>query len=466
MTPYIEDLNRLIEQRTGLSVATRFQTDVQAILQQLSGDDLPGFYDTLRHSTVSAPEWQALVQALTIGETYFLRDADTFRLLRSQVLEPLIRQRRESHRLELNIWSAGCATGEEPYSLAITLLEMLPDLHQWKIQLIGTDLNAAALEHARIGIYRDWAFRHCPPDLQQRYFDAVPGGQLIKADLRAMVQFRHANLLDQPPLPQCDLILCRNVLIYLTREHVAMLESILYNALGPGGWLLLGASEAIHTYRNRWITHVYPGLVAYQKPLQPQRQPAIRRHLPVNGHVPAVPARPPAVDLYRAAVTAVHADQRDQAEQLLAELLGEQPDHAPAHTLLAYIFANRQALPEAHAHLDAALRSDPMWSDAHYLRAELYLESGQQADAEKALRAALYCRRDHPLATFLMGNLYAQAGDYARASRAWAAARDLMRAAPPESQVSDLSDMTAATFDTLIQAQLDSLELQGWKSSD
>jgi chemotaxis protein methyltransferase CheR len=449
----LDQIGALIETRTGLSVATRLRSDLQHILTQLAGDDLASFTYTLQHSPTHAPEWQSVVRALTIGETYFFRDAEVFRLLRSHVLTPLIRQRRESHRLELNIWCAGCATGEEPYSMVITLLETLPDYDQWAVNLIGTDINAAALDQARAGLYRDWAFRHCPPELRSRHFEAAYGGWQIKPHLRGKVTFRQANLLDPPPMPQCDLIFCRNVLIYLTREHVARIEATLHSALTPGGWMLLGPSEALHTHRERWITHVFPGAIFYQKAPQPQLEPITHRHRP-NGSVPAAPAQP---DLYRAAVNAVHAEQPDEAERLLAELLSTQPNLASARTLLAYIFANRQALPEAHAHLDAALRSDSMYGDAHYLRAQLYLETGQTAEAEKSLRAALYCRRDHLLATFLMGSLLAQSGDKQRASRAWAAAHAIVRAMPPEARISDLSDMNAATFGTLIQAQIDSL---------
>lgn len=451
----LDHIGALIETRTGLSVATRLRSDLLHILNQLAGDDLARFSDILQNSPVHAPEWQAVVRALTIGETYFFRDAETFRLLRAQVLLPLIRQRRDARRRELNIWCAGCATGEEPYSILITLLETLPDFDQWTINLTGTDINAAALEQARAGLYRDWAFRHCPPDVRGRHFEEIQIGWRIKPHLRDKVTFRQANLLDPPPMPQCDIVFCRNVLIYITREHVARVEDTLYKTLTPGGWMLLGPSEALHTYRERWITHVFPGAIFYQKAPQPQLKPITHRHRP-NGSVPAVPAQP---DLYRAAVDAVQAERPDEAERLLAELLADRPNQASARTLLAYILANRKALPEAHAHLDAVLRSDSMYGDAHYLRAVLHLEEGKTAEAERALRAALYCRRDHVLATFLMGSLLAKSGDRARASRAWAAARAITRAMPPEARISDLSDMNAATFGTLIQAQIDSLRL-------
>ena len=456
-----DDISALIEQRTGLSVRTRFRSDLHMILEDLAAGDLPGFYHTLRHSHVTDSAWQAVVRALTIGETYFFRDESLFQTLRAPIFDTLLRQRRQQNRCELNIWCAGCATGEEPYSIAILLHELLPDADRWAINLIATDINQHALQHARAGIYRQWAFRHTRPTLRAQYFDSVPDGWQIKPALREKVLFRQANLLDPPPLPQLDVIFCRNVLIYLTREHVAKMETTLFDSLTPNGWLVLGQSEAIHTQRERWITHIYPGAIAYQKTQKAQPQPITRRYKPPisNETAEANDSYPPQA-LYDAAVDAVRAEQPAEAERLLAELLAEQPQDVRAHTLLAYIFANRQAVPEAHAHLNAALKNNAMFGDAYYLRATLHLETGEQSAAEEDLRAALYCQRNHPLATFMLGNVYAQHGDVDRATRTWEIARELVNKLPPETPVSDLSDMTATTFSTFIQSQLDSLEIE------
>ena len=405
------------------------------------------------------PKWQAVLRALTIGETYFFRDEINFRLLRQRLLPDLIQQRRNQRQLHLNIWSAGCASGEEPYSLAITLMELVPDLHQWTINIIGTDINDFALDQARTGIYREWAFRRSGEALQKRYFDRVTGGWQIKPHIRQFVRFRQANLRNGPPMPQCDFIFCRNVLIYAVREQIPALETMFYQTLTPGGWLILGQAEAIRSQRERWMTHVFPGSVLYQKRLGTQpftihyRQPRLPKPETVNFVVNG--------DYYDTALEALYADQADEAERVLCEMLNDQPNHAPGHTLLAYIFANRQAIPEAQSHLDAALNSNSMWGDAYYLRATLYLENGYLEEAERSLRAALYCQRDHPLATFMLGNLFAKAGDTQRAKRAWQAACDLVNALPPDKRVSDLSDLTAATFASLIETQVTSLNSQG-----
>ncbi len=453
----LEQFSRLIEERTGLSARTRAETDLENLLTQLSGGDLVSFYQTLRLGKLFDPAWQTVIQALTIGETYFFRDEASFKLLRSSLLPEFIRRRRQEHRYELRIWCAGCATGEEPYSLAMTLLDILPDLPDWSIMLIGTDINAQALAQAREGSYRDWAFRQPAADYQSRFFVREPGGWRIKPVLRDMVTFQQASLLHTPPMTQCDLILCRNVLIYLSREQIGALEDRFYKALNPGGWLLLGSSEAIRSQRERWITQVLPDLVYYQKPVDARWQPIIRHNRPIPHVIDQSDTLLMPSLAYQTALASVRAKQLDEAEILLDRLLMEQPDFIPARILLVYILASRQAAAEAHAQLDTVLNQDSLQSDAHYLRATLYLEAGQPEEAEKSLRAALYCQRDHPLATVMLGNLYASTGRNRLAVRFWQSARDLLRDLPSDAPVTDLTDMTAGTLGTLIQSQLESL---------
>lgn len=457
----LEQYSRLIEERTGLSAHTRFQADLYSLLQHLSGGDLAGFYQTLRLGKLTDPAWQAVIQSLTIGETYFFRDEASFKLLHSQLLPQLIRRRRQAQQHELRIWCAGCATGEEPYSVAMTLRDILPDLPDWYVLLIGTDINAQALEQARKGVYRDWAFRQPVEDYQARYFEAEPGGWRIKDSLRDMVTFQQASLLHEPPMLQCDLILCRNVLIYLSRDQIGHLEDGFFDALTPGGSLLLGASEAIRSQRDRWITHVLPDLVYYQKPADSVWQSTVRyESQPSAAHHSDEQFSLPPAD-YPTAVACVRSDALEDAEALLNSLLDDQPDHIPARILLAYIFANRQDIAEAHRQLDMVLNQDSLQSDAHYLRATLHMEANQQDEAEKSLRSALYCQRDHPLAALTLGNLYASSGRSQLASRLWKMARDVVFDLPEDAPVTDLSDMTAATLSSLIDTQLASLTAQG-----
>jgi len=440
-------ISSLIKERTGLDVGTQFRADLDTILNDLAKGDVDHYLAELRASDENAPPWQALMRALTISETYFFRDSALFQLLRQPILPNIILERRHHKRLELNIWSAGCSTGEEVYSIAILLTEMLPDLDSWTIRLKASDINGHALQIARHGVYREWAFRHTNAGFQARYFEPAPGGWQLKPHIQRMVSFSQNNLLNEIPRPQFDIIFCRNVLLYFANEFTKAVETLAYDSLIPGGWLILGQSEAIRWQRERWMTHVFPDSTLYQKPLTRQNAMPIARYsaATVIAEIPD----------YELALDALYNEHSDEAEQILNGILVEKPAHGPTHILLAYILGGRHALSLAHQHLDAALSSDGMLADAHYLRATLFLEEGKEAEAREALRAALYCQRDHPLAALMLGNLYASIGDLAKASRTWENARRAVTGMSPETRVSALSDMTAAGFDALVKGQLD-----------
>jgi chemotaxis protein methyltransferase CheR len=444
----VNEASAIIEERIGLSVRKQFQNELEAILLDVGGGDLPWLITALRQQPEHDPVWQALMRALTIGETYFFRDEATFSRLRQQILPELISQRRQQEQLELAIWSAGCATGEEAYSIAILLHELLPERTRWKIRLVASDINVQALEQAQQGIYRDWAFRHNPQHIQQTYFEPVAGGWQIRPLIRQMVRFEHGNLLT-PPAASFDLILCRNVLIYFDRDAVFRLEDMLYRTLNPGGWLALGQSEALRGPRDRWLKPDAEASRWYQKPAQAATLSAT----PAGSAAVATPLE----QSFLAARQALHHKQISTAEAILRDLLAQNPRHTRAHTLLASLLAGRGQLSTAHTHLDHALRVDSLLADAHYLRAMLFMEEEQHDLAWQALRSALYCQRDHLLAAFMTGTIYAKSGDTSRALREWEKARQAADQLPPDAAISDLSDMTAASFSLLVSSQIKSL---------
>lgn len=421
-------------------------------------DDPEQAYRQLSTGQETDPLWQRVIQTLTIGETYFLRDRAHFRLLRAHILPQLIERRRSSRTL--NIWSAGCATGEEPYSLAITLKEILPDIDNWTVQILGTDINAQALQTAQRGIYRQWAFRHTNTDFQERYFERAADGMRIKADIQRLVTYRQTNLFNKPASAPFDLILCRNVLLYFSSEHTRHAEQMLFNALAPGGWLLMGNAEAVRYHRDQWITHVFPETPAYQKPDQPLKRETgehIQSHMQ-NTTSKALSGDTAPQSLYEAAIHCLQHEAFDEAQTTLDALLVTEPDHAAAHTLRAYLLANRSDFNAAQDALTRALELDPLMADAYYLRASLCFESNLPDETVNALRAALYCQRNHPLAAFLMGNIQAQAGDLAKATRYWQNTLNAIKSLKPDSPVSNVSNITAGQLQTLVQEQL-----RGWR---
>src|SRR5262245_21485596 len=194
-----------------------------------------------------------VVEAMTISETFFFRDGHPFEVLRQTVLPELVRRRAEARRL--NIWSAACSSGQEPYSLAILLRQHFPALSGWSVRLIASDLSGAMLERARRGRYSELeTSRGLPPELLEAYFQKQNLGWQIRDDMRRMVEFVPINLSGAwPQLPALDLVLLRNVLIYFDLPTKRLILERVRRVLQPDGYLLLGGAETTHNLDDGFI---------------------------------------------------------------------------------------------------------------------------------------------------------------------------------------------------------------------
>lgn len=197
----------------------------------------------LRQLAASPEEQQALLAALSIQVSEFFRNPSVFRALETEVLPPLLSRLRERRQGSLRIWSCGCAGGEEAYSLALLFRPWLwPDE---KLSLLATDLNAQALARARRGRYPIARVKRVPVALAQEYLQLREGQIQIDDRIRAMVRFFQHDLLSDRPFSRTDLILCRNLLIYLSRKQQEQALNKLAKALQPGGFLILGRAESL-----------------------------------------------------------------------------------------------------------------------------------------------------------------------------------------------------------------------------
>lgn len=446
---------QLIVARTGIS-RRHLQPSISGVLRKLASArrwSLPILYQHLSEQPVRSELWQQLLDALLVSETYFLRDSQHFRLLRREILPPLIQARRSRQQLALRIWSAGCAAGEELYSIAMTLRELLPDYDQWQLTLLGTDIRQHSIDQARQAVYRPWSFRHTSREFQQQYFQHDDAGAHLREDIKAMVRFQQANLLDAAPLSDVDIIFCRHVLMYFDDVPTCEAEDHLYAALAPEGWLFLGQAEALQQQRTRWTLHLYTGTTLYQK-----TSTAVLDKPVIHGtSAPDDIAHDNSETLYKRAVTALQREDTPAAEAIIADVLDLTPNYAPAHTLLAALLANRQAHPEANAHLAATFAIDPLAADAYYIRALIALETDAPLDAIEALQAALYCQRDHALAAFTLGIVYRRQGNDAQANRQWRNVQQMLQSVDDEAFLCDVSELRAGTLRRMVaSAQGDS----------
>ncbi len=231
--------------------------------------DFRTYFTLLRYETTGA-ELQQLVNLMTVNETYFFREEYQFQSLVGHML-PEVAARKARHQRDLRIWSLPCSTGEEPYSLAIYLLEHWPAANHWDIELVGSDIDTRVLHAARRGVYGPRALQNVSDTLRARYFVASLGDHVqIRRELRESVEFTQVNLHDPGQMAEhgaFDVIFCRNLLIYLGERSRRQAAESLYDALVPGGFLCLGHSESMSRISSLFQVRKFPDAVVYQRPL-------------------------------------------------------------------------------------------------------------------------------------------------------------------------------------------------------
>ncbi len=293
----LEQLSEVVVQYTGLHFpASRFAELQRGVIA--SAPDL-GFPDPLKcaqwllSSGLDKEHIEVLASHLTIGETYFFRDAGVFKILEEQILPDLVANRSSSHR-RLKIWSAGCSTGEEPFSIAISLSRNIPELPSWQITLLGTDINPRSLKKAEDRTYSRWSFRHAPPWLNQYFEETETGGFVLNSEIKHLVNFFYLNLVEDlyPSLLNStnamDVIFCRNVLMYLAPEQAKMVIDKLSRCLVEGGWLFVAPCEASHWLFDQFTSERFDDTIVYRK------RPA---HLSVSVTTNLAASEKPAVNL-------------------------------------------------------------------------------------------------------------------------------------------------------------------------
>lgn len=367
-------------------------------------------------------EVERVAAQLTPGETFFFRDHGQFELLRFELLPELIAARRG--RKTLRLWSAGCASGEEAYSLAMVTDMVLPERRDWQISIIGTDINEEALAKARRGRYGRWSFRLAPASLQGRYFHREGEQWTVNPDIRAMVTFRSGNLvsdpLPDPVLRDLDLILCRNVLIYLEPEAVRRVAAKLAACLAHGAYLLTGHTELMGIPLAGLDSRLFPEGVAYQ-----------RRQRPLQPLPPATMAVP----------------------RPMPQPTPQPAPAAPASFPEAQALADRGDYPAAEAACLQALQANPLVPAPHFLLAQLAQLRGDYPAAEERLKRTLYLDPKCIAAYLELAALHERAGDNAKAQARRRAALGLLRTLPAESRVEPFEASAGQLADWLTQME-------------
>ncbi|WP_028575534.1 CheR family methyltransferase [Desulfonatronovibrio hydrogenovorans] len=268
-----EELRSFIYQLAGIDVPKQrkylLENRLRSRIIELKLKSFSEYYQYLRHGADRKQEIEVFCEKMTTNETSFFRDQKQLDVFRDSILMPTLDEQKNSGRKSLNIWSAGCSSGEEPYTLSMMLHEILKlGIIGWKIRITANDISSAMIEKAKQGLYNDYSLRNTPKDIIARYFTKEPGGYRIHPKVQKNVNFQKINLNDTAALktiPRSQIVFCRNVIIYFDLAMKKKVINAFYDNLQPGGYLILGHSESLHSITNIFQPVRKPGGMVYQR---------------------------------------------------------------------------------------------------------------------------------------------------------------------------------------------------------
>src|SRR5271154_459603 len=276
------EIRMLIEERTGIhfdeSRERFFSTRVQEHLRERKGQRGDELLRAIRKSNV---EFEGLLERLLTQETSFFRYPAVYEAFERRVLPELHTKKFWMSPRTLRVWSAGCSTGEEPYSIAITIADSLSFADAWNVEILATDVGRQALRQAERGVYSGRTIASVSEKQLGSHFSAVDAGHQIKPRLRKMITFAQVNLSSPVYMGRMDLIFCMNVLIYFSEERRRAVVQRFYEALEPGGYLFLGHSESISKMPVKFQAIVLGDCILYRKPTAEEMQ---KPELITEGH--------------------------------------------------------------------------------------------------------------------------------------------------------------------------------------
>lgn len=266
-------LRDYIYQQSGIFIADNrkylLENRLANRIKELNLKSFSEYYHFLQYDPGKRQELNRLFEVVTTNETSFYRNPPQLAVFQNNVLAEVIEQQRKLGARKLRIWSAGCSTGEEPYTLAIILLETLKtEIATWDIKITANDLSESVLSSARRGIYNDYTLRTTPKDIVTKYFIPEEGKFKVKPEVKRLVNFGQINLSDRAMLKRVDrsqIVFCRNVIIYFDDEMKKNVIGSFYDNLLPGGHLLIGHSESLHNISRAFKPKHYPGAIVYSK---------------------------------------------------------------------------------------------------------------------------------------------------------------------------------------------------------
>ena len=467
----LSDLSGFVASRMGLHFPQERWADLErgvaAAAREFGLPDAEACARRLLSAPLTQTHVEILAGHLTVGETYFFREKNSLDALEQHIVPELLRSRRDGER-RLRIWSAGCCTGEEPYSVVMLLDRVIPDPKEWIVTILATDINPRFLRKAARGVYGEWSFRGAPEWVKERYFSRRKDGRLeLQPHMRGRVTFSYLNLAEDvyPSLPNntnaMDVIFCRNVLMYFTAERAQSVARNLHRSLVDGGWLIVSPTETSNALFSSFSAIEFPGAVLYRKTARAEPVAFAPR-----APVPEADALHPRAPVFASAPVAaeselpgppIEAAPDTPAAPEPGTVSPPEKDDARVPSVAARNCADQGRLTEAIEWCEKAIAADKLNPAHHYLLAVIQQEQGQAEPAVQSLLRALYLDPAFVLAHFALGNIELSRGRRREARRHFANALALLRTRPHDEILAESEGLTAGRLVQIISAVLSSL---------
>ncbi len=419
-----EDFRALIEERIGIIVREDQQTSVltrfiSSRVRALKQKDPQDYVDHLKQQPTTSWEFARLIEVLTNGQTSFFRSIEQFK-----IIEKIFLSNKEIGR-QLMVWSTACATGEEPYTLAMLAIETDVNVH-----ILATDINQEHLRAAKSRLYNEWSMRNIPPDFRQRFFTKRDDAFEIIDAVARQVHFRRLNIAsDQLPTPpgkpyKWDMILCRNMFIYFSPKVIQYVAEDLLKVLSADGLLFLSPSESLHGYHlPLQVVQFENNSFAYKRlrskdtasfprpPIFKLVVPALQRKSAEYSTLAKSASQSKVADPYQEALTKIESKNYDEAQQLLETHVSEHPHRVQCWLVLGNLYTRNRQFLLALESFEKAQDLEPLLPDVHFFPGLIYRKQNNLERAKQTFRRVLFLNPEFWPASFLLGGTYGRLGD-------------------------------------------------------
>ena len=437
------------------------------------------FIQWLISTNLKKDQIEILASYLTISETFFWREPQVFSALTDFILPDLIASKKNGDR-NIRIWSAGCSSGEEAYSLAIALHKAIPDIKDWNILILATDINPKVLNKAVSGIYSRWSFRNCPPWLKTDYFHTIGSDNFeIIPEIKNMVTFANLNLTEDVfPLQfnntyAMDIIFCRNVLMYFTDEWISKISQNIFHSLTKNGWFVVSSCELSSQVFPHFNSVNFPGAIFYRKSKKGILSSIKVPSIDFIGQVdfPKLADRPVSAEtvlhntnlasdtLFNFSKLTIATEQENATTYIPESEVTSETEPVNITISKIRVLANQGHLPEALSLCNDEIAVDKLSIGLYFLRASILQELDNPIEAIASLKQAIYLDPNFIMGHFALGNLFIKQGKPKNSKRHFNNVLDLLSTLNNEDILSETDGLSVKHLREIILANMQKLKI-------